>query len=122
MPRNRETTYSGVLGEWERLLNDLEAHIIELPQLEHTRSKLTNLLGQAHEASRRQGHHITGKQEASLQLQAYINEGQRLATIIRFGLKAQYGPRSEKLAEFGIQPYRGRKRKPAPTEPTEPAA
>jgi hypothetical protein len=33
-------------------------------------------------------------------------------SILRVSLKDHYGPRAEKLAELGIQPFRGRKPKP----------
>jgi hypothetical protein len=36
-----------------------------------------------------------------------------MATVLRFSLKQFYGPTSEKLVEFGIQPFRGRKRRNA---------
>ena len=41
----------------------------------------------------------------------------------RMAVRDHYGPRSEKLAEFGLQPFRGRKAKaevPA-VEPTAPS-
>jgi hypothetical protein len=41
-----------------------------------------------------------------------------MATVLRFSLKLFYGPRSEKLTEFGIQPFRGRT--PAPELPPPP--
>jgi hypothetical protein len=55
-----------------------------------------------------------------------VSECQRLATVLRFSLKQFYGPRAQKLVEFGIQPFRSRTRKPnppppPPTELTEPS-
>lgn len=40
-----------------------------------------------------------------------ISEGQRLASVVRSAVKEHYGVREEKLAEFGMQPFRGRKPK-----------
>ena len=60
------------------------------------------------------------KQERSKQLQAIISEGQRLATGMRKMIVHQYGVRSEKLTEFGLQPFRGRKAKPAEENPEKP--
>jgi hypothetical protein len=37
----------------------------------------------------------------------------RLVTVLRLTLKHFYGIRSEKLTEFGIQPFRGRSRRTA---------
>jgi hypothetical protein len=48
------------------------------------------------------------KQEASKTLKTAVLEGDRLANLLRTALKQHYGIRSEKLAEFGMQPFRGR--------------
>ena len=48
------------------------------------------------------------KQAASKEQQTLLTEGQRLANAIRALVKEHYGIRSEKLAEFGLQPFRGR--------------
>ena len=55
-------------------------------------------------------------QELSKQIKTLVTEGQRLANLLRSALKEHYGIRSEKLAEFNVQPFRGRrlKAKPAP--------
>jgi hypothetical protein len=55
------------------------------------------------------------------QLQEALVEGQRLATVLRLAIKEHYGIRSEKLAEFGLQPVRGRPRKAKPAAPEPPA-
>ncbi|HEX9940853.1 MAG TPA: hypothetical protein VGG03_02455 [Thermoanaerobaculia bacterium] len=60
------------------------------------------------------------KQEASKRLRALLVEGQRIASGLRKFLKEHYGLRSEKLAEFGLQPFRGRPRKSSAENP-EPA-
>ncbi len=55
-----------------------------------------------------------------------ITEGDRLMTAASKVLQEFYGLRSEKLAEFHLQPFRGRSRaskakEPAPQPPPEPA-
>ena len=59
-------------------------------------------------------------QNSTQQLTTMANEGQRLAALLRLAVREHYGIRSEKLAEFGLQPFRGRKnQKKAPeTTPT----
>ncbi len=49
----------------------------------------------------------------------------RLANVLRLAVKHHYGIRSEKLAHFGLQPFRGRpfrarNSKPAPETPQTP--
>ena len=118
----REKTYNGVLGRWEKLNQMLEANKDDLPGLETARQDLAKVLTQALEAAKRQAVHTAGKQEASKVLKGLITEGERIATMLWQGLRIRYGIRSEKLAEFGLQPFRGRPRKakPAPEEPKEP--
>jgi hypothetical protein len=66
---------------------------------------------------------MAGKQEASKQLNTFVTEGERLATVLQLAVKQHYGIRAEKLAEFGLQPFRGRtKAKPAPETPGTPGA
>ncbi|HEX6898538.1 MAG TPA: hypothetical protein VF789_02450 [Thermoanaerobaculia bacterium] len=118
----REKTYNGVLGRWEKLNQMLEVNKDDLPALEASRQDLAKVLTQAMEAAKRQAVHTAGKQEASKELKGLIAEGERIATMLWQGLRIRYGIRSEKLAEFGLQPFRGRPRKakPTPEEPEPP--
>jgi hypothetical protein len=50
---------------------------------------------------------------------AVIAEGQRLVTVLRVSVRQHYGIDSEKLAEFGLQPFRGRRRKSPEPPPVE---
>jgi hypothetical protein len=114
----KEGTHSGKLGEWLRLNVVMQANSADLPHLETSRLRLETLQGQGVDITKDQAAFKAGKQEKSQQLQAVIVEGTRLATFLRAAVKQHYGPTAEKLAEFGVQPFRGRKVKPAP----EPAA
>lgn len=121
----REKTYNGVLGRWERLNQMMEANKEDLPILEPGRQEFAKVVAAAKDAAQRQAVHTAGKQDASKQLKELITEGERMATMLTQGLKTRYGIRSEKLAEFGMQPFRGRPRKakpepetPKPVDPT----
>lgn len=115
---SKETTYNGVLGDWERLNTMITANAAEIPHMEGSRQEFEKFLNLARDAAQRQAVHTAGKQEASQQLQTYLREGERLATILRLSLKQRFGIRSEKLAEFGLKPFRGRTRKPKTEEPS----
>jgi hypothetical protein len=121
----RETTRSGKLGDWKRLLVALEMNQADLPFLETQRAQLGTMVGQAEDFFQNQASFAASKQQASRQLSALVTECQRLETVLRFSLKQFYGPRAEKLVEFGIQPFRSRtqppKVPPPPTETTTPA-
>lgn len=113
-----EKSYSGMLGGLARLTAALAANSTELPHLEGIRTRLEKIVSDAHELAQQQAALVASKQASSKQLKALLNEGQRMATSLQKLLQENYGLRAEKLAEFGVQPFRGRKTKsqtPAPT-------
>ncbi len=118
----KETTMKGRLGKLQRLLARLNSNREELPHLEPSRVLFEGLFAQVQEAADRQASHTASKQEASHQLQSFLTEAERMATVLLLAVKQHYGIRSEKLADFGLKPFRGRPRKPSsPPEPeTEP--
>jgi hypothetical protein len=119
----RETTDAGKVGEWQRMATSLEANRAELAHLEVPRAKLVTLLDRAVEIHAEQAALRASKQDASKRLRSVLDEGQRLMTGLRQMLKDHYGPRAEKIAEFGLQPFRGRKtKKSAPEVPEAPAS
>ena len=121
---SKETTYAGKLGDWRRLLSALEANGAELGHLEVPRTRLEALLSQAVDVSREAAARTAAKQETSQQLKVLVTEGDRVATVLRVSIKQHFGIRAEKLAEFGLQPFRGRSRKavkPAAEGPGAPA-
>lgn len=117
---SNETTYSGILGELSRLQAALATRISEIPHLAQSKDKLEALLNRANALARQQAGLIADKQEASQLLRETVADAQRLGTVLRKGVRQHYGIRSERLAEFGIQPFRGNKSKPAPEEPEKP--
>jgi hypothetical protein len=118
----QETTYAGTIGEWQRLLARLKLNSEALAHLEASRAKLETLLARTIELGNRQAAAKAEKQEISKELRGLLPEGRRLATLLRVGVREHFGPQSEKLAEFNLQPFRGRPRKvkPTPDGPGEP--
>jgi hypothetical protein len=123
----RETRNAGILGDLERLSVTMEANKEALPQLEPFRAKLGGIVTQSLDISKQQAAFTASKQQASKELRRLLTEGQRVADVIRTAVRDHFGPREEKIAEFGVQPFRGRKvkavtEKPTPTTPTTPPA
>jgi len=112
------------LGRLQRLLARLNSNRGELQHIEPSRARFEALFGQVQEAADRQAFYTASKQEASQQLQTFLTEAERLATILLLAVKQHYGIRSEKLADFGLKPFRGRPRTGTVPEPerTSPAA
>jgi hypothetical protein len=109
-------TYGETLTGWQELAASLEVNASDFPHLETQRQRLAELLKQAQLLSSQQAALTASKQDVSKQLLAVIDEGRKLATFLRVGIRQRYGTRAEKLIEFGLRPFRGRRR-PAETEP-----
>src|SRR5436309_12806649 len=118
--KQRETTYAGKLGDWQRILAPLDANAADLPHLEIPRAQLAALLTKAVGIRKQQAASRATKQTASQQLQPTIVEGQRLVALLRQAVRQHYGPASPKLTEFNVKVFRGRAN--TPDTPPAPAA
>jgi len=116
----RETTQSGVVGSLQRLNGAIEDNKEELPQIEPYRIKLGSLMELLLAATQLQAKHQAAKQASSKDFRRLLAEAQRVASLIRAAVKEHYGTREEKIAEFGLQPFRGKKAKRA-SEESQPA-
>ncbi len=112
-----ETTYSGILGEWQRLLDAMSANTTNLSHLEAARQLFVDHLNETQALLRRQAAQTAEKQQSSQDLKTKISDGQRMATMLRQGIKQYFGIRSEKLAEFGLNPFRGKTGRKKPEDP-----
>ena len=111
----RESTSAGKIGDWQRLLAPLAANGDDLKHLEVPRARLAAMAAEAEDMKTQQAAQRAAKQASTRQFREMLTEGERLATLLRQAVKQHYGIRAEKLAEFGLQPFRGRK--PAATAP-----
>jgi hypothetical protein len=118
----RETRNLGILGDLQNLSVTMEANKEQLPQMEPFRLKLNGIVTQTLETGKQQAALRASKQEMSKQLRRLLVDGQRLADVVRTAVRDHFGPREEKIAEFGLQPFRGRKVKAAAATPTTPPA
>lgn len=112
-------TYGETLTGWQELAASLEANTGDFPHLEAQRLRLAELLRQAQILGNQQAALTASKQEVSKQLLAVIDEGRKLATFLRVGIRQRYGTRAEKLIEFGLRPFRGRRRATETEPPAE---
>ena len=117
----RVRRYMNRTNGWEQAISAVAANAADLAHLEGVGAQLQDLLGQARSLSSQQAAATVAKQEATKALQQVLQKGEALVDVLRTAARAHYGNRSEKLVEFGMQPFRGRNR-PAETEPpVEPA-
>ena len=104
-----ETTNVAKLGALQQLATSIAANTSELPHLEKSCLQYVEMVGNLQEIAKQQAALVASKQEASKQFRTLLLECQRLASVLRAAIKQHYGIRSEKLAEYNLQPFRGRK-------------
>jgi hypothetical protein len=120
---SRPVKYADILAEWERTLAALAQNAEDFPDAFANREKLQSVLDFAKTTLTQQAQRTASKQTASRELEVAIGRGRKVATVLRFMIKERYGSRSEKLAEFNLQPFRSRTQPPQlpPTETPAPA-
>ena len=109
MPR---APINSTVGDWldlsEKVTPETTAGVVPL---EHAHTKLLGQLGEVQRLLAERDFHEARKQEATKRIREILPEGCRTATLLRKILKEHFGPDSEQLAAFGIQPFRPRKAK-----------
>ena len=116
------TSQADFLKVWQHRLRALEANADELAVLTAGRDKLQSIEARAQAAFHRQSAAAATKQEASKELETLIAEGRLAMAFLNAGLRQHYGKDSEKLAEFNLVPFRGRRAKSEPPVPPPPPA
>jgi hypothetical protein len=106
--------YSDHLNHWGALLAAITENEGNLPHLVIPRDLLQAYLSEALGLTQSQAAQAAAKQASSRRLEQVVNLGSKLATSLRFAVKSHYGYGSEKLTEFRIQPFRGRRAAPEP--------
>jgi len=88
----------------------LAANIEEIRHLKEPLARLDALLALLRQLTAEQASLTAKRQEVSKRIAELTNEAQKLLTFLDVGVKQHYGNRSEKLAEYGLQPFRSKPR------------
>jgi hypothetical protein len=86
----------------------LAANIEETPHLRTPSAKLDALLALLKELTAEQARLTAARQEVSKRIAEIMDEARLLMTFVDLGVKHHYGNRSEKLIEYGLQPFRSK--------------
>ena len=121
---SRIPLYMHKVAGWEVTNTGLTANQDQLQHLSGHRVALEEKTEQFKDLFAQFGVLTTSKQEAAKQMQELFREVEAIVSFLRAGVRQHYGRNSEKLIEFGLQPYRGRKspEKPAPEAPAPTAS
>lgn len=114
-----ERLYMNVVNGWDKMDTAVTANRQQLPHLEINLPGLRERSQRARSLYAQYAAMMAAKQEIWKELQQVLEQGNAVMKFLREGVKVHYGKRNEKLVEFGVQPFRGIKRKPA-QKPTAP--
>lgn len=111
------------LGIWDRLVAAAMNNIRDLTVARQAVEDLKQAVVEIRELSERQTALRAAAQQVTRDLEAAKERANRAAVRVNQGVMAAYGSKSEKLAEYGLRPWRPRRRKAVPDDPqAEPAA
>ncbi|HYG62695.1 MAG TPA: hypothetical protein VEL74_08945 [Thermoanaerobaculia bacterium] len=122
MAAKAKTSYSIALVERYQLAKSLEANTSQIPHLESSRFRLQRMLEELRELMTEQDRLQARKQEVTRRIQDLEEQSGKLAAFLKVGIKEHYGTRSERLVEFGLQPFRGRRRETPEAPLSDPEA
>jgi hypothetical protein len=97
------------INGWAQIIAGATSNPDETKHLEQGVLRLQVLHTRVGTLSVQQAALTTAKQESTKELQKVLREGDSLADFIRTGARAHFGADSEKMIEFGMQPFRGLK-------------
>jgi len=109
---------------WRTVSTSTAANAADLPELEPTRLKLDGVIVEVDKILFDQDAFQASKQLSTQRLKVLVDKGNKLTNVLKAMVKQHYGTGSDKLVEFGIQPFRTRPKPivvPVPTPPIVPA-
>ena len=112
-----ERLYMNTVNGWDKMDTAVTANNEQLAHLEINLPRLREKSQRARSLYAQYAAMLAAKQEIWKELQQVLQEGNAEMKFLREGVKAHYGKDHEKLVEFGVQPFRGIKRKRAEKPP-----
>jgi hypothetical protein len=94
----------------ELRINAVESNIEELAHLKEPVARAQTLLGVLTGLEADQASLTADRQDVTKRLGEVVSELQKLLVFLDAGVRHRYGNRSEKLVEFGQQPFRSKPR------------
>ena len=109
---------------WRNVSASTAANAADLPEAGPTRFLLDDVIVEVDKILVDQNAFQASKQLSTQRLKVLVDKGNKLTNVLKAMVKQHYGSGSDKLVEFGVQPFRTRP-KPIvvpPTVPTPPEA
>ena len=114
------SSYADVVLDWELLLAAVHDNAGDLAAIEPQRAALAQHLEATQAVRAKQDSSRAVKQQTTQELKKMLVEGRELAMRLRNAVRANIGPRNERLVQFGVAPLRKRRRSEKPVEGEDP--
>jgi hypothetical protein len=120
--KSKPGAFADFLREWESLLTAVADRAPDLAPVEPHRAALAETLDKARKAKGVQESHGASRQSMTQTLREILVEGKDRAIRLRGAIRAELGPTTEQLNQFGIRPLRRRplRHKQDPTPKPQP--
>jgi hypothetical protein len=122
MSKKKSQSYGNIFQEWQIITEACTTNQGDLQHLGEQKAHLETLLERARATAKLQAVYTASRQDMSQKLIEMVEQGRRVATFLRAGIKEKYGNRNEKLVEFGVRPLRPRRQTAPPPPPPGPEA
>jgi hypothetical protein len=99
-------TYPVIVQNLELRKKAVTANREELPHLEDPLVQIDGVLTDVKDLTAQQASLSASKQDISKRLAERMRDGERVMAFVDACVRQRYGNRSEKLVEFGLQPFR----------------
>jgi hypothetical protein len=106
------SSYADTIRDWDSLLIAVRENTELLPDIERHRTALELHMESTRQVKTRQDSFAAGRQGATQDLKEMLTKGRELAIRLRGAVKANIGPKNERLVQFGVAPLRPRRRPP----------
>ena len=103
----QEWLYMNTVNGWDKMDVAVTTNAAKVPELEVNLARLRERSQRARALFAQQAALAAARQEVTKELKQVIQEGNALEKFLREGVRAYLGKTSEKLIEFGVQPFRG---------------
>lgn len=113
-------SFADFVTDWERLLLAVSANGTDLPDLGSPVTGLQGIVAELRTLSARQDANRAAGRADTRRIQELLTAGRDAALQIRSRVRAQYGPRNEKLAEFRVRVLGRRRNSPIVVPSTPP--
>ncbi len=114
-----KTSLADFVTDWEKLLKNVTDTAAELPNIDVYKTPLDQMLAEAKDGLALAAARVGVKQQETQDRQTLMKEGKEAASKLRLAIKAHFGPKSERLLQYGIKPIRKRKKVATATEEPE---